>query len=581
MKTAAISHTFKTSMKRLHALSVRSRRQCPTCVFDMVLTRRTASISRSERLLTTLSDTSSSAELSPSPNSNNCNNKHGHEHTNFYGTRVFVEASSALSSQHSSILSSHPLKSLIKTAISRSALFTPTTTDQHPDTTSIMSSSSVIHKDMSIVFLGTGAGGRPNTHRNPSSLCLRFHGVLILVDVGEGTQKQLALSSCLDSRGYLDIEKILITHMHADHVNGLPGLILQIHDAARNRYEQQRKNTSSSISTSATNKEHAKSRNDTTETMMMHKLDIYGPPGLYHFLCMNMILTRSFIPYLSITVHELMGGMEERRGMYKYNTNTTRGGEKSNHKKGIHSTQTPIKKKSHQSTMVVQPFPSSSNNNHVPMDPSSTTQYHTSTLLSSTHSSNDNTATLFDSFPWKHPNIHQKSISKQEKDSTWILQQPLDSSQLTPEQAMHYSPTHCVSQSLTLRAAEIFHQRGVQTFGYVLEEKPSLPKIQVDKAMALGISPGKKYRLLKQGLPVQNNDGVWIHPHQVLIQDDDESTTTSSSPRKVVVLGDHYQISEEMMKLCQNAHVLVSEATLMDISDASVSTVFFVFRLTH
>jgi ribonuclease BN (tRNA processing enzyme) len=387
------------------------------------------------------------------------------------------------------------------------------------------------------------------------------------VDVGEGTQKQLALSSCLNSRGYLDIEKILITHMHADHVNGLPGLILQIHDAARNRWEQQRKNVSSSISTSTANKEHAKSRNDTTETMMMHKLDIYGPPGLYHFLCMNMILTRSFIPYLSITVHELMGGMEERRGMYKYNTNTTRGRESLNPNKGIHSTQTLIKKKSHQSTMVVQPFPSSSNNNkHEPMDPSPTTQYHTSTLLSS----NDNTATLFDSFPWKHPNIHQKCISKQEKDSTWILQQPLDSSQLTPEQAMHYSPTHCVSQSLTLRAAEIFHQRGVQTFGYVLEEKPSLPKIQVDKAMALGVSPGKKYRVLKQGLAVQNNDGIWIHPHQVLIQDD-ESTTTSS-PRKVVILGDHYQISEEMMQLCQNANVLVSEATLMDISDASVGS---------
>ena len=183
-----------------------------------------------------------------------------------YGTRVLVEAPDL---PHS-LLQTHPLRRYMDTAISRSACLaasaSKTTTDMGHIST---------HKDMSIVFLGTGAGGRPNTKRNPSSLCLRVHGAMILVDVGEGTQKQLALSSCLDSAGYLSIEKILITHLHADHVSGLPGLILQINDAARNRSDQTQKRAGESKYTANTT---------------LHKLDIYGPPGLYNYLSMSILL---------------------------------------------------------------------------------------------------------------------------------------------------------------------------------------------------------------------------------------------------------------------------------------------------
>ncbi len=73
--------------------------------------------------------------------------------------------------------------------------------------------------DLRIVFLGT-AGATPTVERgSPATLVIRG-GERILVDCGEGTQRQLMRSVGL---GRIDI--ILITHMHGDHYLGLPGLL--------------------------------------------------------------------------------------------------------------------------------------------------------------------------------------------------------------------------------------------------------------------------------------------------------------------------------------------------------------------
>jgi ribonuclease Z len=73
--------------------------------------------------------------------------------------------------------------------------------------------------DLSVLFLGT-AGSMPTVQRAPASLLVRRGGERILIDCGEGTQRQL-----LRSVGLPDIEHVFLTHYHADHFLGLPGML--------------------------------------------------------------------------------------------------------------------------------------------------------------------------------------------------------------------------------------------------------------------------------------------------------------------------------------------------------------------
>jgi ribonuclease Z len=81
-----------------------------------------------------------------------------------------------------------------------------------------------------IVFLGTSSMV-PTKERNHTSVLVSYNGKNILVDCGEGTQRQLKIEGISASK----INKILITHWHGDHVLGLPGLIQTL---AANDYEK-------------------------------------------------------------------------------------------------------------------------------------------------------------------------------------------------------------------------------------------------------------------------------------------------------------------------------------------------------
>lgn len=94
--------------------------------------------------------------------------------------------------------------------------------------------------DLDIVFLGT-SGSAPTPNRSPAALLVRRGGDRLLFDCGEGTQRQLMRSTV----GLPELEEIFITHFHADHYLGLPGMLKTF--ALRQR-----------------------------ET----KLTVYGPPGL-------------------------------------------------------------------------------------------------------------------------------------------------------------------------------------------------------------------------------------------------------------------------------------------------------------
>jgi ribonuclease Z len=81
-----------------------------------------------------------------------------------------------------------------------------------------------------LIFLGTSSMV-PTKERNHSSILLSFKGQNILVDCGEGTQRQLKLAGVSANK----INKILISHWHGDHVLGIPGLIQTM---AANNYDK-------------------------------------------------------------------------------------------------------------------------------------------------------------------------------------------------------------------------------------------------------------------------------------------------------------------------------------------------------
>jgi ribonuclease Z len=83
--------------------------------------------------------------------------------------------------------------------------------------------------DFSVFFAGT-AGSVPTARRGLPALLIRRGADRILFDCGEGTQRQL-----VSSVGLMELTEIFLTHFHADHWLGLPGLLKTFDLRARER----------------------------------------------------------------------------------------------------------------------------------------------------------------------------------------------------------------------------------------------------------------------------------------------------------------------------------------------------------
>lgn len=127
---------------------------------------------------------------------------------------------------------------------------------------------------MYLYFLGTGAG-KPSLKRNVTSIALKLPAPskdIWLFDCGEGTQHQILASPF----GLRRITRIFITHLHGDHIFGLPGLL-----------------GSRSFSTDESS------------------LTIYGPPGIKSFIQAALRVSGTHLRY-PLEIRELKHGDELR-----------------------------------------------------------------------------------------------------------------------------------------------------------------------------------------------------------------------------------------------------------------------------
>src|SRR5688572_21200196 len=127
---------------------------------------------------------------------------------------------------------------------------------------------------LSVTFLGTSAA-RPTIERNVSGIALVREGETLLFECGEGTQRQMMRYGVSFA-----LSDIFITHFHADHVLGLPGLLRTL--ALQGRSEP------------------------------MH---LWGPPGAARFL-RQVVSLGAERPTFPVEIHELEPGSSVRRGEY-------------------------------------------------------------------------------------------------------------------------------------------------------------------------------------------------------------------------------------------------------------------------
>jgi ribonuclease Z len=130
-----------------------------------------------------------------------------------------------------------------------------------------------------VIFLGTG-GSLPTKERGLPAVALRRDGELFLFDCGEGTQRQMMHAGL----GFNRPMSIMISHLHGDHILGLPGLLQTMSSLIRDK-----------------------------------PLDLYGPEGISAYLA-SLRRTLGFAANFPVRVKELKPGQEVSKGAYNIKT---------------------------------------------------------------------------------------------------------------------------------------------------------------------------------------------------------------------------------------------------------------------
>jgi ribonuclease Z len=281
---------------------------------------------------------------------------------------------------------------------------------------------------LELTFLGTAAGA-PNAERSPSCIVLRCPLRAYIFDAGEGSLRQLQQSHI---RTVL-VEDIFISHMHGDHIFGLPSLIMGINYAFVD----------------------APSKEQTTRPWPP-VLTIYGPVGLAAFIHASLSASKSVLG-IKVVVVEL----------------------------------------------------------ETPRSQASSSSREAPTRL------------------WR--NMRLERLRPQD-DGTFEVYSRLGN---------HTCP------SIRIRARTIDHAC-VDCFGWVIDERKEVWRVNAAKATALGLPPSPPYQLLQQGLPVTLENGTVISPNDVCFP--------PKNGRKIVIMGDTNNGSN-MVDIAAGADVLVHEST--------------------
>lgn len=128
-----------------------------------------------------------------------------------------------------------------------------------------------------LLFLGTSAGS-PSVRRNPSALCLRLAQHAWLFDCAEGSLRQLMKSAVRVPLA----NKFFITHLHGDHLYGLPGILCTLDN------------------------HNADFLDTRTRKHVPRPIAVYGPLGLFAYLNTAFATSSTRMANLAITVHELV-----------------------------------------------------------------------------------------------------------------------------------------------------------------------------------------------------------------------------------------------------------------------------------
>jgi ribonuclease BN (tRNA processing enzyme) len=161
---------------------------------------------------------------------------------------------------------------------------------------------------------------------------------------------------------------------------------------------------------------------------------------------------------------------------------------------------------------------------------------------------------IMGNFPqFHHDNIVRKAI-RCDEHGVWRIKSFLEISRGT-----HF---HSVKNDFSVSAAELYHVPNVPTFGYVIDERSPTPRIDAIRAKSLGLQPSGKYTELKNGFPVMNDDNTRQ------IQPDEVTVPAPFKARRLAILGDNCGCTAPMAKLCENADVVVHEATLREENHA-------------
>src|SRR3989449_8185027 len=130
-----------------------------------------------------------------------------------------------------------------------------------------------------VIFLGTG-GSLPTKERGLPAVALRRDGELFLFDCGEGTQRQMMHAGV----GFNRPMSIMISHLHGDHILGLPGLLQTMSSLIRDK-----------------------------------SLDLYDPEGISAYLG-SLRRTSGFAANFPVRVTELNPGTEITKNAYTIKT---------------------------------------------------------------------------------------------------------------------------------------------------------------------------------------------------------------------------------------------------------------------